>query len=452
MKPYPAYKSSGEPWFTVVPSHWTTKKVKHVTKHTTGWTPPTGDRASYEGSNLWATISDLGERVITDTKNRISDDAINEAGMVASSVGSLLFSFKLSVGQVSVAGVPLFTNEAIATFSPSDDFVIGWATYAFPAFIPENSAINIYGARLLNQQRINDASLVVPPIDEQRAIAAYLDSETARIDELIREKDGLIGLLRERRRGAISSVLLNGVGIEPRRNSGIPWIPEVPAAWNVCRLKHAIRAIEQGWSPECENRHCELGEWGVLKAGACNHGFFSESEHKALPSALEPIPSLEVRAGDVLMSRASGSADLVGSVAFVDEVRPQLMLSDKTFRLVPEDHADARYLAWVLNTDAHRRQILGCVRGAEGLARNITTTDIKQLWLALPNVETQKSLAAAATQIAREIDTLIAHTDGEIDLLKELRAATIAEAVLGRIDVRTADAADEPATSNNPSV
>ena len=137
------------------------------------------------------------------------------------------------------------------------------------------------------------------------------------------------------------------------------------------------------------------------------------------------------------MSRASGSVDLVGSVAYVDEIQPHLMLSDKLFRLVPEDHVDGHYFAWLLNTDAQRRQILDCVRGSEGLARNITTTDIKQLWIALPTLDEQKQLAKEASKVADGFDDLIDHTHDEITLLKELRAATIADAVLGRVDVRT---------------
>ena len=204
MKPYASYKPSGVPWLGDVPGDWSLKRVKHITRHTTGWTPPTGNRAGYDGPNLWATIADLGDSVIKDTKARISDEAAFEAGIRPSPAGSLLFSFKLSVGQVSIVGEPMYTNEAIATFLPSHDYVVGWAFYAFPVFIPENSAINIYGARLLNQQRINDAFLPVPSLSEQQAIADYLDVETARIDTLIHEKDELIGLLREWRQSVIA--------------------------------------------------------------------------------------------------------------------------------------------------------------------------------------------------------------------------------------------------------
>ena len=437
MKPYASYKPSGVAWLGDIPRDWNLKRVKHITRHTTGWTPPTGNRAGYDGPNLWATIADLGDSVINDTRARISDEAAVEAGIRPSPAGSLLFSFKLSVGQVSIVGEPMYTNEAIATFLPSQDYLVSWAFYAFPVFIPENSAINIYGARLLNQQRINDAFLPIPSLSEQHAIADYLDTETARIDTLVQEKEELIGLLREAKLSTVSSILLGGLVGEIKKPSNTKWLGDIPASWVVCRVKHAVMRIEQGWSPECENRLCAPGEWGVLKAGACNHGRFNQAEHKFLPATLNPIPEYEVFAGDVLMSRASGSADLVGSVAFVDEVQPHLMLSDKLFRLVPEEHVDGRYLAWALNTDAQRRQILNCVRGAEGLARNITTTDIKQLWIALPTLDEQKQLAVEANKVASGFDALITHTQEEITLLKELRAATIADAVLGRVDVRS---------------
>jgi type I restriction enzyme S subunit len=114
---------------------------------------------------------------------------------------------------VSIAGAPLYTNEAIATFLPSDSFSIGWAFYSFPAFIPENSATNIYGARLLNQQRINDAVVLVPPICEQQAIASYLDHETASIDKLLSHVQDEIKLLQELRAAAITDAVTGKIRV-----------------------------------------------------------------------------------------------------------------------------------------------------------------------------------------------------------------------------------------------
>lgn len=435
MKPYPSYKPSGVPWLGDVPGHWEAKKVKHITRHTTGWTPPTGERAGYEGSNLWATIADLGERVITDTKNRISDEAVMQASIVASPVGSLLFSFKLSVGQVSVAGVPLYTNEAIATFIPSESFVVAWAFYAFPAFIPENSATNIYGAKLLNQQRINDASLVVPPIDEQQAIANYLDTETARIDELIREKEGLIDTLCEFSRstfvGEFVTQAASGINAHPR----IEWLPAIPSDWTCCKVKHIVESFDQGVSPQCESRPPEGDEWGVLKVGCVNTGLFDPQESKALPPDLPTFDEITLREGDVMVSRAN-TRNLVGRCAAADKAYPRLMLSDKVYRLrIDRQRCTPAFLVDLLALPLVRQRIEERATGASASMLNIDRRTILELDIVLPPLDVQLAIVQRIQGERQGISKLVEHVASEIALLRELRAATITDAVTGKIKV-----------------
>ena len=156
------------------------------------------------------------------------------------------------------------------------------------------------------------------------------------------------------------------------KDSGVQWLGEIPVGWEVNRVRHVVARIEQGWSPECENREADDEGWGVLKAGCVNGGTFIESEHKALPATLEPITSLEIRAGDLLMSRASGSRELVGSVAVVPQCRPRLLLCDKVFRLrVAEDRAHKPFVAYALNSRIARWQIERVLSGGSGLANNI---------------------------------------------------------------------------------
>ena len=420
MKPYASYKPSGVEWLGGdIPSHWMPKRVKHVAAMQSG----EGITAeTIEESGTYPVYGGNGVRGFTTEKTHSGEFVlIGRQGALCGNVHHVVGDFWAS------------EHAVVSTLYAGDK--PRWVAY-----ILEFMNLGQYSMAAaqpgLAVDKIQQLRLPVPPPDEQQAIADYLDAETARIDDLIREKEELIGLLREARMSAISSILLDGMEGVVKKPSNTKWLGNVPASWVVCRVKHAILRIEQGWSPECENRLCAPGEWGVLKAGACNHGKFNQNEHKFLPATLEPITEYEVFAGDVLMSRASGSADLVGSVAYIDEVQPHLMLSDKLFRLVPEAHVDGRYLAGVLNTDTQRRQILDCVRGAEGLARNITSTDIKQLWIALPTLEEQKQLAGEANKVAGNFDDIITHTQEEITLLKELRAATIADAVLWRIDVR----------------
>jgi len=113
---YPAYKPSGVAWLGEIPAHWEAMPVKRVTRFYTGWTPPSGRDEYFQGDHLWANIFDLGPKVLLDTAKRISDEAAAESRLRISPKGSLLFSFKLSIGQVSIAGVDIYTNEAIASF------------------------------------------------------------------------------------------------------------------------------------------------------------------------------------------------------------------------------------------------------------------------------------------------------------------------------------------------
>jgi type I restriction enzyme, S subunit len=443
VKPYPSYKPSGVAWLGDVPSHWQVEKIKHLVERLIGGaTPSTSDESSWDNKNgiPWISIGDMSSSdLVTTTNRKISDKGFREKRMQILPKGTVIYSMYASVGFASITKIEAVTNQAIVGLVGIErldsTFLMSYLNSIRASVLQEatsNTQDNI------NAEKVRNIPVICPPLDEQEKIAHYLDTETARIDTLIQEKEELIGLLQESKASEISSLLLNGVSGEHSKPSGIKWLGDVPSSWTICRIKHTLTRLEQGWSPECENRLCEVDEWGVLKAGACNHGFFSELEHKALPKTLDPIPTYEIMAGDVLMSRASGSADLVGSVAYVEKVRPQLMLSDKMFRLVPEQHVDGCYLASLLNTNVHRRQILASVRGSEGLARNITTTDIKQVWVALPKLEEQKILADKARQLSTKYSNLIAHTQEEITLLKKLRAATIADAVLGRVDVRTA--------------
>jgi type I restriction enzyme S subunit len=213
LDPTAPMKDSGVPWLEQVPSHWTITPLKRVISFRIGWTPPTNRDDLYDGIHPWATIADMSGRVIFKTGKSISNEAVRLAGIAPSPKGSLLFSFKLSVGQVCFAGTDIFTNEAIATFEPSYNVNLLFAYYAFPIFLVKNAFENIYGAKILNQDLMRNALLTLPPLSEQDAIAAFLDSECSRIDALIAEAETMISLLRERRSALISAAVTGQIDV-----------------------------------------------------------------------------------------------------------------------------------------------------------------------------------------------------------------------------------------------
>ena len=443
LRPYAKYLEADG--VANVPAHWRTTRVKYVVEFFTGWTPPTGEESYYDGDYPWANISDLKAPVLTSTAQSVSRRAIGEARLRLSPRGSLLFSFKLSVGLVSISGMDLYTNEAIATLVPGPDIDIRYLYWAAPFFIPKNANENIYGAKLLNRELMRDATLIVPPLPEQRAIGAFLDRETAQIDALIAKKERLLALLEERRTALITRAVTKGLDpAVPMKESGVEWLGKVPADWQVVRLRHVLTGLQQGWSPDCENRLAEDDEWGVLKAGCANRGRFEQSEHKALPASLTPLLELEVSPGDVLMSRASGSEELVGSVAYVDACRPRLLLSDKLFRLKPQTRRiDPQFLVAALNSRVARAQIEVEISGAGGLANNIGQQTVRNLFLGLPPVSEQQAIVARLEKANARFARLASHVAEAIALLREYRTALISAAVTGQIDVSSSTAEDD---------
>ena len=219
------------------------------------------------------------------------------------------------------------------------------------------------------------------------------------------------------------------------RDSGVKWLGEIPAHWEVTRLRQLVGHIEQGWSPDCENREADADEWGVLKAGCVNRGAFLEFEHKALPSTLRPIPALEIRKGDLLMSRASGSRDLVGSVAVVPECRPHLLLCDKVFRLHTESTAGhRRFIAYAMNSRIVRWQIESVISGGSGLAINVAQKAVKDLVLVHPPLDERQTIGGYLDRETAKIDALVARKERLIELLQEKRAALITRAVTRGLD------------------
>jgi type I restriction enzyme S subunit len=148
---------------------------------------------------------------------RAAQDRIIEGArkvvMEVTKSGSLLFSFKLSIGQVAFAGVDMFTNEAIASFPPQRGFISRFLFYALPVYVVENAQTNIYGAKLLNQFLIKNAPIVRPPIDEQKSIIALIDHETAKLNSLISKYGRELELLAEYRSSLISRAVTGKIDV-----------------------------------------------------------------------------------------------------------------------------------------------------------------------------------------------------------------------------------------------
>lgn len=174
-------------------------------------------------------------------------------------------------------------------------------------------------------------------------------------------------------------------------------------------LSQCLIGIESGWSPVCDSARPAVDEWGVLKLSAITSGKFVASESKRLPNDVLPRTVLEVRPGDVLVSRANGVKALVGVACTVGHVRPRLLLPDLVFRLIADpDVLDPEFLSIVLSTAGVRRQIEAVMRGTSGQYK-VSQTDLRALEIPQLSLAEQREIVAARDAVHRKISAAQRH-------------------------------------------
>lgn len=263
----------------------------------------------------------------------------------------------------------------------------------------------------------------VPPLEEQRRIASFLDVETARIDDLIE----LRNLQHERLDARLQSHLSQ-------------MAKELSERYGEIKVRHVLQKIEQGWSPQCEDRPAAEGEWGVVKAGCVNGGVFDATQHKTLPLDVEPEIRYRLRPGDLLMSRASGSVDLIGSIGVIpNDFSSQMLLCDKVYRLhMDHTRMTPHFVAPMLRTYQVRENIKLGISGADGMANNLPTGTVAKLTLPEVPLSEQRRIVNDLNvnqDTVRKSKNALAR---QLRLLVERRQSLITAAVTGQADVTTA--------------
>lgn len=185
----------------------------------------------------WVAISDMTRQGhIINTEKRISVLGLEERGLQIIPAGSLIYSMYASLGKVSELGVRATTNQAILGLVPNPQiidtrFLFWWLEHIRPTVISEASSNTQDN---LNAEKVKNLPVILPPLKIQRRIVSVLDEETAKIDKLIAEKEQLLKVLDERRQTLITEAVTRGLdpGV-PMKASGIPWLGDIPAHWDV---------------------------------------------------------------------------------------------------------------------------------------------------------------------------------------------------------------------------
>jgi type I restriction enzyme S subunit len=431
--PYPEYKDSGVEWLDVIPHDWVVSKVKYLAPFQVGWTPPTKVDANFIGDNLWANISDLKGKYIERTAKNISDEAAKTASMDISPKGSLLYSFKLSVGAVSFASQDMYTNEAIASFLEGGSLPLSYMYYALPKFVIENASTNIYGARILNQELINNAFFLAPSYAEADKIANFLDHETAKIDTLIEKQQQLIALLKEKRQAVISHAVTKGLNLKaPMHDSGVEWLGEVPKHWVVAQLKFNTLQMQTG--PFGSQLHAEdyvIGGIPLINPAHMIEGNLSPDPKVTVDDETqERLRRHKLSEGEIIFARRGE----LGRCAIVTKDQNGWLCGTGSLKAKLNKKLIPEYAYLLITSDGVVSELSLESKGST--MDNLNTETLGRVRMPVPPENEQNEILEYVENISGKYKHLVNSAVTAINLIHERRTALISAAVTGKIDVR----------------
>lgn len=443
-KPYAAYKDSGVEWLGEIPIGWEMRRLKDVAAIQMS----NVDKKSVEGE---ASV-ELCNYTDVYYHDRITSDM---SFMQATAPREQIRRFALRAGDVLITkdseswtdiAVPAVVEEDLpnvlcgyhlAHIRPSTDVYGPYLARAIGAVGPRDQfrvSANGVTRFALGTEAIATSVFAIPSVAEQRSIATFLDRETARIDALVAKKERLITLLQERRTALITRAVTKGLDPNvPMKNSGVEWMGEIPANWEVQRTKYAAR-LRSGHTPSRQHPEywvdCNIPWFGLADVWQIREGqleYVRDTAEKISELGLANSSARLLPKGTVILSRTAsvGFSAILGVDAATTQDFVNWVCGPS---LMPE------YLLYVFRSMAHefRRLTMGSTH------QTIYMPDVANFTTPLPPLREQEMIVALIRHEAARIDELLARIRTAITDLHELRTALISAAVTGKIDVRDA--------------
>ena len=427
---YPLYRTSDIEGLREIPDHWEVRRLKYLAT--------VNDEALTETTdpNMEIAYVDIGNvdpvAGITGREDLVFEDAPSRARRVVRQgdvIISTVRTYLRAIARIESKDANLIVSTGFAVIRPRelDD---GFCAYALSAsYFVERVVAHSVGVSYpaINASELACLDLVLPPLPEQRAIAAFLDRETADIDSLIAKKERLIELLQEKRAALISRAVTKGLDPDvPMKDSGVEWLGEIPAHWKVTALRRLTTQVTHPLRVDSEQVYREIGirSWGK--------GIFHKDPIQGVHLGDKRV--FNIRPGELVLNIVFAWE---GAVAVVSECDRGMIASHRfpTFQHISTlVHLD--YLLMFLQSE-HGRTLMGLNSpGAAGRNRTIRIDAFLNEEVSLPPLKEQQEIVSAFRKGEQRLQSLSAKIREAINRLKELRAALISAAVTGRIDVR----------------
>ena len=341
--------------------------------------------------------------------------------------GDILLSVRAPVGEINLANQKFGIGRGLCAIRPRrhwDARFAWWALHEARLQLNSVSTGSTYDAVVAED--VGNLLVKTTTIDAQRAIADYLDLETTRLDALVAEKKRLLDLLTEKRRALITRAVTRGLDLNiPLRDSGVPWLGNIPAHWKVRRIAWLFQERDTRVEPELKLLEVSIN------TGVSTRKF---SDKRIETTATDFNTYKVARRGDVVFNKMRMWQGAVGIAPEDGLVSPDYVVA-KPVGLLSSTYANILFQTAVFGAE--------CARHSHGIVWDrlrLYWTGFRDIEVPLPPLQEQAEIVDQIAYETKVLDELSESTENTIALLKERRSILITAAVTGQVDIKTSEA------------
>ena len=401
------------------------KQLRHVFAVISGATPDSGNADYWDGNMLWATPEDIGSLDgywLRDTRRMITHAGYESCGTTTAPPNSVVLTKRAPIGQVALLADEACSNQGCFLLIPRHEtdtrFYYYWLSM-------QTGYLQILGRGStfmeLSTDGLKSLNIPHPSPPQQRAIADYLDRETARLDALVAAKERVLGLLAEKRRALITRAVTRGLDPNvPFRDSGIPWLGKIPAHWKTERAK---------WLFGERDQRSDTGEEELLTVSHLT-GVTRRSEKDVNMFEAETTEGYKVcLSGDLVINTLWAWMGAMGVSPVDGIVSPAYNVYEPGARFHPS------YIDALVRSPIFAQEVTRYSKGVWSSRLRLYPEGFFVVSLPVPPPSEQREIVDHIAKETGKLDELRAATERTTALLKERRAALIAAAVTGQLEV-----------------
>ena len=407
MERYNEYKDSGVQWLGEIPSHWGLRRTKYVWKET--------DSRSEFGSEQLLSVSQY------DGVREAQSDSRSESlkGYKIVKQDELVINIMLAwLGGLGVSKHEGIVSPAYCVYKLQDAQNPRFLHYLYrtPMYLAEfaRHSTGIVPSRWrMYTDDFGEVLTLLPPIEEQDAMVAYLDTATAKIDEAIAQQQKMIDLLNERKQIIINNAVTKGLNPDaPMKDSGVDWIGEIPEHWEIMQYRHLFYNLDKLRQPISADKRSRNNP---------------QYDYYGASGVIDKIDYYNVE-NKVLLIGEDGANLLLRNLPLIYKAEGKFWVNNHAHILKPiKDDYD--FMAYVMEAADYTLFITGSAQP------KLSQSNLNAVKLPIPPLEEQKSIVDYLAQRTEKIDLAIVNATKLISLLQERKQIIINDVVTGKVKV-----------------